>query len=1180
MKGQPGRIRLLVQYDLKRIGGTVRLELAEYQTADGLTYVGQLIEERQLTDRSGTYTVEFTPPYVARQVHIVATAQSCEVAKEDVWVECDACDATANPVFYSDGNMLLTDSDPLPPIAGHRLIRTYNSDDQIVGLFGRGWTTLFDQRLIADSTGAVTIASESSGVVTFRNDGTGWRQTWPTAAGAYGTLIYSAGTGTYAYRAAGLSELKIFRASDGKLVELRDLTTGHGAQLSYSANGLPESLTDNWTTATWLLTFSGRSVSSISVAGMPDLTWAYQYDGNGKLTTVQAPGSHVWRTYEYVADRMTASRGPLGNLIESHDYDADGFATNSTGDVDEIASIEYELVGSMPNEKITRVTYKTGAISTRTLRPIGGAYRVVQVSGGCASCGSGDATYVRDEDGRVILAQDASGYVTSRAYEGDKLVTEIRFLKIPGCDPETDSTRCRVTTDVLSTTPLEATPATITRHYAYTDAAWPEKLTATTTPSILNPVNLTSQATIYHPALGVVLSTTSSGWSGTTPVQETRTTTHQPYGDVPPCDAQGNGCTTADAYAPAFDPGGNFSSSWLSLPQPAGMLRSTDGPRTDVADVTRYVYYPIDAAVPAMLRGRLAAVKDAAGHMMRFEAYDVFGNAIRTVDANGVATETTHDSLGRVLTSTVKGMPGCDTASDPLCATDLTTRSEYASTSGPLEEVEQPGGGVTIYSYDLRGRVAVIARGPNANDLKERTETSYDAVTGKKSQERRLAFEGGTWVEKTRESSTYDTNARLSGVIHADGNVARYWYDAADRITSVQDENHGAPNVSYAYDAAGRLVSLRQTVTGVAGGEIATNYGYDLYGNLAAVTDPNGNLTTYVFDDFGQMLSQSSPSTGVTTYAYGLAGELLTTRDANGASTTRLYDELGRIASATSMRSGVPTEEVHWQYDDATAGRFGIGRLTQLSDPTGVTRYDYERKGSLRREERTFVGLTGSYVTRYTYDANGNRAGLTYPSDIKITYSFDYAGRPISAAAVSGAYAAPIITAATYLPFGPPTSLTFGNGTVQTMAYDNRYRMAQNRLTSAGTPMAQYDYSYDSAGNVIGIADGLDSSYNRTFAYDDLNRLVTANTGTSLWLTGSYSYDAMGNMLALRLGEIRRPPEPGDQTRLRPRTDVTTLPLGRVSTFTYQGSTPKLASVTTNDLEHSVSYDSAGNEAS
>jgi YD repeat-containing protein len=91
----------------------------------------------------------------------------------------------------------------------------------------------------------------------------------------------------------------------------------------------------------------------------------------------------------------------------------------------------------------------------------------------------------------------------------------------------------------------------------------------------------------------------------------------------------------------------------------------------------------------------------------------------------------------------------------------------------------------------------------------------------------------------------------------------------------------------------------------------------------------------------------------VTSSTYDDAGNLLMTTDARGATTVRTYDALGRALSATSSISGATTETVQWTYDDPTAGRFGLGRLTRMTDPAGATDYFYQRQGLLRREERT-----------------------------------------------------------------------------------------------------------------------------------------------------------------------------------------------------------------------------------
>jgi RHS repeat-associated protein len=518
------------------------------------------------------------------------------------------------------------------------------------------------------------------------------------------------------------------------------------------------------------------------------------------------------------------------------------------------------------------------------------------------------------------------------------------------------------------------------------------------------------------------------------------------------------------------------------------------------------------------------------------------------VDPNGVASERTFDNLGRLLTTTIKAIPGCNTTLDALCANDITTILAYASITGPLLMEQRPRGGVTIFAYDTRGRVFTRTRGPSVSDLRERTEYTYDALTGKKSLERTLAYETGTWVEKHRQSFAYDIHARLQTVTHADNATVHYTYDAEDRVATIRDENHASPNTAYSYDSAGRLQRVTQTLTGAPLNTIRTLYSYDTSGNLTEVTDPNGNVTSYAFDDFGQMASQQSPATGTTEYVYDRSGNLTQMTDANEATTTRVYDALSRVTSATSTR-GVETETVAWSYDDATAGRFAIGRLSSMTDPSGSTAYHYERRGMLRQETKTILGST--YVQSYAYDADGNRTSIGYPSGRVVTYAFDDSGRPLSATGTMGGQNMSYVTAAAYLPFGPMTSLTLGNGATETRTYNARYLPLSIQLTHAAITLAHYTYSSDPAGNITGITDAIQAGYNRTFGYDDLHRLTTANSGNSLWGTGSFTYDRMGNMLTGTLGGVQR-------------------------TFTHQGTTPRINTAT--GLATNMSYDAAGNE--
>lgn len=69
--------------------------------------------------------------------------------------------------------------------------------------------------------------------------------------------------------------------------------------------------------------------------------------------------------------------------------------------------------------------------------------------------------------------------------------------------------------------------------------------------------------------------------------------------------------------------------SWSYTYNSLGLIETADGPRTDVQDVTTYVY---DA------QGRLTQVTNALGHVTQLSNFDTYGNPQTLVDANGVTT--------------------------------------------------------------------------------------------------------------------------------------------------------------------------------------------------------------------------------------------------------------------------------------------------------------------------------------------------------------------------------------------------------------------------------------------------------------------------------------------------------------------------------------------------------------
>jgi RHS repeat-associated protein len=1054
----------------------------------------------------------------------------CPTGGDPAASSCPSC--AGKPIRLSNGNIRMTDRDPLPGSELIALSRTYDSLG-VPGFFGNGWTSLFDANVRtyqSQTLGTTFLEAKtvSNSQYLFQNVGGGWIQMWPRGTTP---AILTPGAGTFSLREPRSATETIFDAGSGRVLRIRSrLSAGREAVISYDGSGVPSHVADSWGNWSWTITpDAANRINSIAVDGT-SLVWIYNRDGSGNLVSVSGPSGAAWRNYTYDGNGLTAAYDARGTLIESHAYaftHGSTHATSSISDQDDIALIDYALPGRNDSEQVTRTTSATGATTDYYTRFVGGRPRTVQVVGHCATCGTNDAVYAYDPlSGDLLREQDARGYITIRDFDQNDRVTTLGGPYRPsGCDPATDPAHCRQTPDSLLTVPLTPTAVTLTITYAYGDINWPEIATFTTTDSVLVPGQARTVAVQLDAATGMVTQQITTGQTDSPAQSVQYTITTALYDGV---------------EGPAFDPGGAFVAAWMNLAQPAGLRKSSDGPRTDVADTTTSVYYPIDGTVAAAWRGRLAAVRNAAGHITRFENYDVFGNAGRTVDPNGIVTESSYDTIGRSLTSTLKAVSGCDTTADPLCATDIVSSRAYLPALGPLASTTTPRGGTTTYEYDDRGRTAATTRQISASSY-ERIEYDYDPATGHKSAERYLGGHPGAWTTTRSDAFQYDSFGRLSEIDHPDGSKVVYHYDGANNLISVQDERHTTPNTTYAYDPANRLASVTQILSSAAGGQIATAYAYDLHGNLASVTDPNGNVTSYIYDDFGRMIRQTSPVTGITNYAYDALGNLSTMTDANNATTSRTYDAVNRVLSAVSSKTDSDTETVTYGYDASGAGRNGVGRLTTMNDPANTASYNYDRRGLL-----TTVA-DSDLTTAFSYDADGNRSNVTYPSGRLVQYTFDFAGRPLTA--FDGT---PLVSSASYLPFGPATSIAYGNGTTKTMQYDARYRVTENKLTTPVSVIADYLYQEDATGNITQIHDATNAAYNRDFGYDDINRLTAANSGTSLWGAGTYQYDAMGNITSLHIGS-------------------------RSLSFSYLGSTPKIQSVSGSDPT-SPFYDSAGND--
>lgn len=161
----------------------------------------------------------------------------------------------------------------------------------------------------------------------------------------------------------------------------------------------------------------------------------------------------------------------------------------------------------------------------------------------------------------------------------------------------------------------------------------------------------------------------------------------------------------------------------------------------------------------------------------------------------------------------------------------------------------------------------------------------------------------------------------------------------------------------------------------------------------------------------------------------------------------------------------------------------------------------------------------GMSVTNYSYTLADRLASMTYPSGATVTYARDAAGRVNGVTFKTNATAPTqtLISNATYYPFGPLQTLTYGNGHTLTKTYDQDYAISsvQSSLSTATVIGATVDVlgNLTSASNPIGA-----SPPTQKYLYDPLYRLTTSQTGaTPPGMLEQYTYGKTGDRTSVAL---------------------------------------------------------------
>ena len=395
----------------------------------------------------------------------------------------------------------------------------------------------------------------------------------------------------------------------------------------------------------------------------------------------------------------------------------------------------------------------------------------------------------------------------------------------------------------------------------------------------------------------------------------------------------------------------------------------------------------------------------------------------------------------------------------------------------------------------------------------------------------------------TRLNAGYDSDDKV-GFLQVAGDQKRsdttFTYETSPQTTTrhvLSSVNGAAPSRNDYVDSYVGNVLVAQSMPSGA----TQQYSYDANLRLIESQDALGWTSTYTYDGFGNLTSQTVPisSTRAATVRMTYDGQhrITSQTDANGNLTTYTYN--GPWLSAIKPPATGNVQWTRFDYD-------GVGHLIDTVGPTNKRMFSYDARGNMIKVViQDLAGKTlNGLGTRFTYDEAGNRLTSKDPGGHETTWTYDKAGHQTKVEPA----------------LGNPTFYTFTDAgdlrsTTDPAGHTTEWKWAAvpgTRTTEVGG-VPTLVQTYDPAGNLLSENPAGASDPGTTYTYDASGRQLTKTDAAGI--TTHYSYDLNSNVVA------------ADDTS------------GQVLTQSFNALS-KLVRRTANGRVSSVTYDLAGNVAS
>jgi RHS repeat-associated protein len=466
----------------------------------------------------------------------------------------------------------------------------------------------------------------------------------------------------------------------------------------------------------------------------------------------------------------------------------------------------------------------------------------------------------------------------------------------------------------------------------------------------------------------------------------------------------------------------------------------------------------------------------------------------------------TYDPLGNLLT--VDG---------PLSGTADTTRYRYNGARQLVGVVSpDPDGAGSLKNRAVRGTYtnALLTKveqgtvnGQSDSDWSafsslQETDTSYDANARPVTQS---LVSGATTYALTQTS--YDAVGRVQCVAQR-MNPTYFGSLPSDACTlGTASASYGNDRIAKAaYDAAGH-VTKKTIAYGTADQADDVTATYTSNGKIAAVTDGEGNKTSYVYDGFDRLYQTLYPSSTKGAGSSNSSDYEQLGYDANGNVTSRRLRDGNSIGYSFDALNRMTYKDLPGTEPDVTYAYDLLGRMASAASSAQTLSFTYDALG----RNLTQVGPQGTLTS--IWDIAGRRTRITHPDGFYVDQDYFVTGELQTIRENSATSGVGVLATFGYDDLGRRTSITRGDGSSTSYTYDSVSRLTQLAEDVSGTSYDQtLAFSYSPAGQIVSNTRSNDN-YAWTGHYN-VNRTYTANGLNQYTASGSVTptYDAKGNL--------------------------------------------------------------------